>query len=42
MRKTIELTGAVTTEDLTSQAQDDFIAIYRRWHADQDPPPPSE
>jgi anti-sigma factor RsiW len=42
MRKTIELTGAVTSEDLTSQAQDDFIALYRRWHADQHPPPPSE
>jgi anti-sigma factor RsiW len=42
MRTTIELTGAVTTEDLTSQAQDDFIAIYRRWHTDQDAPPPSE
>ncbi len=42
MRNTIELTGAVTSEDLTSQAQDDFIAIYRRWHADQDAPPPSE
>jgi anti-sigma factor RsiW len=42
MRKTIELTGAVTAEDLTSQAQDDFIALYRRWHADQAPPPPSE
>jgi anti-sigma factor RsiW len=36
MRKTIELSGRVTAEDLSPQMQDDFIALYRQWHADQD------
>ena len=34
MRKTIELTGTLTADDLTPQMQDDFIALYRQWHAD--------
>ncbi len=34
MRKTIELTGALTPDDLTPQMQDDFIGLYRQWHAD--------
>jgi anti-sigma factor RsiW len=34
MRKTIELTGTLTPDDLTPQMQDDFIALYRQWHAD--------
>jgi anti-sigma factor RsiW len=36
MRKTIELTGFLTPDDLTPQMQDEFIAIYRQWRADQD------
>ena len=36
IRKTIELTGAITPDDLTPQAQDDFIALYRQWRAGQD------
>jgi len=34
MRKTIELTGGLTPEDLTPQMQDDFIALYRQWRGD--------
>ena len=33
MRKTIELTGTLTPEDLTPQVQDEFIALYRQWRA---------
>jgi anti-sigma factor RsiW len=36
MRKTIELSGRVTAEDLSPQMQDEFIALYRQWHADHD------
>jgi anti-sigma factor RsiW len=36
IRTTIELTGAVTPDDLTPQAQDEFIALYRQWRAGQD------
>jgi hypothetical protein len=36
MRKTIELTGSLTSDDLTPQMQDEFIAIYRKWRAGQD------
>jgi anti-sigma factor RsiW len=35
MRKTIELTGTLTPDDLTPQMQDDFIGLYRRWRADR-------
>jgi anti-sigma factor RsiW len=34
MRKTIELTGSLTSADLTPPMQDEFIAIYRRWRAE--------
>jgi anti-sigma factor RsiW len=33
MRKTIELTGTLTAEDLAPQVQDEFIALYRQWRA---------
>ena len=36
MRKTIELTGSLTPDDLTPQRRDEFIAIYRQWRAGQD------
>ncbi len=36
MRATIELTGNITTDDLTDQMQDEFIELYRRWRADRD------
>ena len=42
MRKTIELTGTLTPDDLTPQMQDDFIALYRQWHADDRGEPPPE
>jgi anti-sigma factor RsiW len=35
MRKTIELTGTLTPDDLTPQMQDDFIDLYRQWRADR-------
>jgi len=31
MRKTIELTGTLTPDDLSPQMQDEFIALYRQW-----------
>ena len=34
IRKTIELTGTLTPDDLTPQMQDDFIALYRQGRAD--------
>ena len=34
IRKTIELTGSLTSADLTPQMQDEFIAIYRLWRAE--------
>jgi anti-sigma factor RsiW len=42
MRKTIELTGTLTPDDLTPQMQDEFIDLYRQWRAGQpeDGPPP--
>ena len=41
MRKTIELTGTLTPDDLTPQMQDEFIALFRQWQAGQpeDGPP---
>jgi anti-sigma factor RsiW len=36
MRKTIELTGSLTADDLTPRMRDEFIAIYRQWRASQD------
>ena len=35
MRKTIELTGTLTPDDLTPQMQDDFIGLYRQWRTDR-------
>ena len=35
MRKTIELTGTLTADDLTPRMQDDFIALYRQWREDR-------
>jgi anti-sigma factor RsiW len=35
IRKTIELTGSVTTEDLSPRMQDEFIDLYRQWRAGQ-------
>lgn len=35
MRRTIELTGSITPDDLAPQVQDEFIALYRQWRADQ-------
>ena len=34
MRKTIELTGTLTPDDLTPQMQDEFIALFRQWRAE--------
>ena len=34
MRATIELTGALTADDLPGPVQDEFIDLYRRWCAD--------
>jgi anti-sigma factor RsiW len=42
MRKTIELTGTLTPDDLTPQMQDDFVALYRQWRADDPGEPPPE
>ena len=42
MRKTIELTGTLTPDDLTPQMQDEFIALFRQWRAEsasEHPPP---
>ena len=35
MRKTIELTGTLTPDDLTPEMQDEFIDLYRQWRAGQ-------
>jgi anti-sigma factor RsiW len=43
MRKTIELTGTLTPDDLSPQIQDEFIALYRQWRTsspEEDPPRP--
>jgi anti-sigma factor RsiW len=40
IRRTIQLTGSVSADDLTAQAQDDLIALFRQWRADQGGPPP--
>jgi anti-sigma factor RsiW len=34
MRKTIELTGTLTSGDLTPQMQDEFVALYRQWRGE--------
>jgi anti-sigma factor RsiW len=33
IRITIALTGAVETDDLTSEAREDLSALYRRWRS---------
>ena len=38
MRKTIELTGTLTPDDLTPHMQDEFIALYRQWRDDSATP----
>jgi anti-sigma factor RsiW len=35
MRETIRLAGTVTPDDLSPQAQDELIAVFRRWREDQ-------
>ena len=36
IRKTIELTGSITPDDLTPQVQDEFIVLYRQWRSGPD------
>jgi anti-sigma factor RsiW len=36
MRKTIELTGGLTPDDLTPQMQGEFITLYRQWRTGED------
>ena len=38
MRKTIELTGTLTPDDLTPHMQDEFITLFRQWRGDSTPP----
>jgi hypothetical protein len=38
MRKTIELTGTLTPDDLTPHMQDEFIALFRQWRGDSATP----
>ena len=43
MRKTIEVTGTLTPDDLTPHMQDEFIALFRQWrgeHPGNDAPEP--
>jgi anti-sigma factor RsiW len=35
MRAVITLAGRVTPDDLAPEAQDDLIALYRRWRAEE-------
>ena len=35
MREAIRLTGTVTADDLSPQAQDELVAIFRRWQKDE-------
>ncbi len=41
MRRTIELGGSVTPDDLSLQAQDDLIALFRQWRTGQGSEPPA-
>jgi hypothetical protein len=34
IRTTIELSGAIETEDLTPEARQDLIELYRRWRSE--------
>ena len=38
IRKTIELTGTLTPDDLTPHMQDEFITLYRQWRDDSATP----
>ena len=40
MRRTIELTGSLTPDDLTPRMREEFTALYRRWRDGEDQPPP--
>jgi anti-sigma factor RsiW len=33
MRSTIELSGAISADDLTPRMREEFIKLYRRWQA---------
>jgi anti-sigma factor RsiW len=35
LRATIALAGRITPDELPPHMQDEFIAVYRRWQADQ-------
>ena len=35
MRETISLTGRIEPEDLTPQARDEIVDLYRRWRSEQ-------
>ena len=35
MRETISLTGRLEPEDLSPQARDEIVDLYRRWRSDQ-------
>ena len=35
MRETIKLTGRLEPEDLTPQARDEIVDLYRRWRSGQ-------
>ena len=35
MRETISLTGRLEPEDLTLQARDEIVDLYRRWRSEQ-------
>ena len=37
MRATIELSGRLTADDLTPQMREEFIELFRRWRADDEP-----
>ena len=34
IKLTIQLSGAITPDDLGSEAKSDFIALYRRWRSE--------
>jgi hypothetical protein len=36
MRATIELSGRISPDDLTPQMREEFIALFRRWRAEDD------
>ncbi len=36
MRATIRLTGALRSEDLTPEMEEEFTELYRRWRAEEE------